>query len=329
VTAIRPEGDLFRVDIVAHDAEGAVMRDHVYARHIVLATGLEGNGDWEVPAFIREALPRSRFAHAGEPIDFHALEGKRVAVLGAGASAFDNASTALESGAAQAILCIRRKELQRVNPQLWMGKAGFLRHYADLSDAWKWRFMRHLFDYNLPAPQDAYNRFSRLPGASIRQNSGWESVRLRDGPDGPIEIRAASGIILADFLIVAVGFTIDFHLRPELSAFASEVALWQDRFVAPPEEAQSVVATYPYLGSTFELTEKVAGSAPYLAKIRNFTYGTIASMGLSGSAISGLKYSVPRLVHGITRSLFVEDVALQYRSFADYAEPELVGPVPF
>ena len=60
----------------------------------------------------------------------------------------------------------------------------------------------------------------------------------------------------------------------------------------------SPVAAYPYLGPAFEMTEKVPGSAPYLTRIRNFTYGAIASMGLSGSAISGLKYAVPRLVEG-------------------------------
>ena len=72
------------------------------------------------------------------------------------------------------------------------------------------------------------------------------------------------------------------------------------------------VATYPYLASTFEFVEKRPGAAPYLGRIRNFTYGAMVSMGLSGSAISGLKYAAPRLVQGITQSLFVEDVATQY-----------------
>ena len=330
VTSIEWEDSLFRVAVATRDGNHAA-DDHVYARHVVLATGLEGNGEWQTPDFIKAALPRERYGHAGEAIDFNALRGKRVAVLGAGASAFDNSSTALEHGARSVVLCIRRKEYQRINPQLWMGKAGFLRHFADLSDDWKWRFMQHMFGYNLPAPQDAYDRLSRLPDAEIRQNSGWTSVRLADGLSGgqDIEIETAAGETLrADFLIVAVGFEIDFHRRRELAAFADLLAQWRDRFTIPAGEERSVVATYPYLGSTFEFVEKVAGAAPYLGRIRNFTYGAMVSMGLSGSAISGLKYAAPRLVRGITRSLFVEDVATQYDAFASYAVPELVGPVP-
>jgi cation diffusion facilitator CzcD-associated flavoprotein CzcO len=328
VTSIRWEGSLFRV---AFEPGGDGGADNVYARHVVLATGLEGNGDWQTPEFIKAALPRDRYGHAGEAISFDTLKGKRLAVLGAGASAFDNSSTALEHGAKSVVLCIRRTEIQRVNPQLWMGKAGFLRHFADLPDEWKWRFMQHMFSYNLPAPQDAYDRLSRLPGAEIRPNSAWKSVRLVGGESGDeeIEIETATGEALrVDFLIVAVGFEIDFGKRRELSPFADEIAQWRDRFPIPPGEERSPVATYPYLASTFEFVEKRPGAAPYLGRIRNFTYGAMVSMGLSGSAISGLKYAVPRLVHGITRSLFVEDVATQYESFSNYAVPELVGPIP-
>jgi cation diffusion facilitator CzcD-associated flavoprotein CzcO len=329
VTSIRWDDSLFRVAFEAHDGND-VTDDHVYARHVVLATGVEGNGDWQTPEFIKDALPRERYRHAGEAIDFDALKGKSLAVLGAGASAFDNSSTALEHGAKSVVLCIRRKEIQRVNPQLWMGKAGFLRHFADLPDDWKWRFMQHMFNYNIPAPQDAYDRLARLPGAEIRQNAGWKSVRLidRQSGDQEIEIETAGGTLRADFLITAVGFEVDFHKRRELAAFADQIAQWRDRFPIPLGEERSAVATYPYLGSTFEFVEKRPGAAPYLGRIRNFTYGAMVSMGLSGAAISGLKYAVPRLVHGITRSLFLEDVATHYESFSSYAVPELVGRVP-
>jgi FAD-dependent urate hydroxylase len=329
VMSIDWEQSLFRVACKARGSDA--VQDHVYARHVVLATGVEGNGDWQTPAFIKTALPRERYAHAGEAIDFDALKGKRIAVLGAGASAFDNSSAALEHGAKSVVLCIRRNDIQRVNPQLWMGKAGFLRHFADLPDEWKWRFMQHMFSYNIPAPQDAYDRLARLAGAEIRQNAGWRSVRLIEGAGGErdIAIDTTGGDTLhADFLIVAVGFEVDFHKRPELAAFANAIAQWRDRFAVPPGEERSPVATYPYLGSTFELLEKTPGSAPYLGRIRNFTYGAMVSMGLSGAAISGLKYAVPRLVYGITRSLFVEDVATQYESFSTYAVPEMTGRIP-
>ena len=179
VSSIMPEGEVFRLNINDLAAEpGMDSSEFVYARRVVLATGIEGGGAWHVPQCIASALPKNRFACAGETIDFTKLVGKRVAVLGAGASAFDNASTALEAGASTATVCIRRNEIQRVNPQMWMAKAGFLNHYADLDDAQKWRFMRHMFRYNIPAPQSAYDRLSSLPGAGIRSNAAWQTVKL-------------------------------------------------------------------------------------------------------------------------------------------------------
>ncbi len=45
-------------------------------------------------------------------------------------------------------------------------------------------------------------------------------------------------------------------------------------------------------------------------------------MGFGGASISGLKYSAPRLVAGITRSLFVEDSAAHFDHLYHFAEPE-------
>ena len=75
----------------------AAVSELLRARRVVLATGIEGSGQWDVPASIRDGLPRRLWAHTREDIDFGALAGKRVAVLGAGASAFDNAATALDA----------------------------------------------------------------------------------------------------------------------------------------------------------------------------------------------------------------------------------------
>jgi hypothetical protein len=53
-----------------------------------------------MPEFVA-ALPKPLRAHAAGAIDFAALAGRVVAVLGACAFAFDNAATALEPGAAE------------------------------------------------------------------------------------------------------------------------------------------------------------------------------------------------------------------------------------
>ncbi len=55
-----------------------------------------------------DAGPRALWAHSRDAIDFAALRGRRVGVVGAGASAMDNAATALEAGAARLDLFVRR-----------------------------------------------------------------------------------------------------------------------------------------------------------------------------------------------------------------------------
>jgi cation diffusion facilitator CzcD-associated flavoprotein CzcO len=56
------------------------------ARKIVLATGMEGAGRWYTPPLLHE-LPKPYWEHASEAIDFAALRGEHVAVLGAAATA--------------------------------------------------------------------------------------------------------------------------------------------------------------------------------------------------------------------------------------------------
>src|SRR6185437_14763835 len=80
------------------------------ARKIVIATGFEGSGGIAVPEVLRD-LPRRLWAHAADDIDFIALAGNDVAVIGGAASAFDAAAVALESGAKTVHLFARRAQL--------------------------------------------------------------------------------------------------------------------------------------------------------------------------------------------------------------------------
>ena len=57
-------------------------------------------------------------------------------------------------------------------------------------------------------------------------------------------------------------------------------------------------------------------------RLYNYTFGGLLSMGFGGASISGLKYSVARLVSGITRSLFLEDSGAHFESLCAYSEAE-------
>jgi cation diffusion facilitator CzcD-associated flavoprotein CzcO len=85
-------------EYLAAEVETPAGAEVLLARKIVLATGMEGAGRWYTPPLLHE-LPKPYWAHASEGIDFAALRGKHVAVLGAAATAMDNAAAALEHGA--------------------------------------------------------------------------------------------------------------------------------------------------------------------------------------------------------------------------------------
>lgn len=324
VTAVVPErhdgADLLRLAL-----DGPEGRRTRLARKVVLATGIDGSGAWHVPGFIRDAVPPERHAHTSAEIDFARLRGRRIGVLGAGASAFDNAATALEAGAASVTLCLRRPELPRINPYRWMENAGFLGHFAELPDLVRWRFMRHIFELNQPPPQETFWRCRRHGHFTLRTGCPWDGARM-DGDE--IVIATPAGELRFDQLIVGTGYQIDLRLRPELDHFAADIALWRDRFTPPADEAHALLGSHPYLGEAFQFLERVPGGAPHLRHIHNFTFGATPSMGLSGASISGMRYGVDRLVSGLSRNLFLEDAGLHLDSLRRYDTPELVSLDP-
>lgn len=125
VVDIRPGEAVVAVDTVR---EGRTQRR--LAQVVVLASGFVGGGRWRVPDFISTSLPPDRYDHTNGPIDFARLRGRRVAVLGHAASAFDNAAVALQNGAASVDLCFRRERMPRINPHLFLETAGTMTHFG-------------------------------------------------------------------------------------------------------------------------------------------------------------------------------------------------------
>jgi cation diffusion facilitator CzcD-associated flavoprotein CzcO len=316
VTSIEPAGDL----LLAHlRRSGRIER--VHARKIVLATGVEGSGRWRVPKELVADLPAERYAHSADDIDFGRLAGKRIGVLGVGASALDNAAAALEAGAARVDLCFRRADIPRVNLLAWMNFAGMLGHFGDLSDLERWRYMRRILEeVPLPPPQESFWRCRKFENFAWHANCAWHSI-CDQGDVAAVETEAGS--FAFDFIIFATGFETDLSARPELAPIVHHIALWGDRFTPPPGEASDLLARHPYLGPAFEFMERKPGTAPFVGRLHNFTLGSLPSLGITGAAITGMKYGVPRLVDGLVRDLFREDAAAHYKDFLAYAVPEL------
>ncbi|WP_144184994.1 FAD-dependent oxidoreductase [Elioraea rosea] len=293
----------------------------VVARKVVLVTGIETPGRWWMPEFIA-ALPSHLRAHTAEAIDFAALSGKRVAVLGAGASAFDNAATALEHGA-QVTLCCRRPELQRVQPYKQISHAGFFRGFPHLPDAQRWRWMNHLLSVREAFPRETWERATRHAGFTLRTGSPWLGARARGDH---VEIDTPQSVLEADFIICGTGFEMDISAHPALWPHAGLIATWGDRHTPAEGEENPRLARFPYLTAGFALTEKMPGTAPWLANIHLFSFGATVSFGPSGSSINAMKFAAPRLAQAIAADLFAADAEAHYQAMLAYDTPEF--PLP-
>jgi cation diffusion facilitator CzcD-associated flavoprotein CzcO len=286
----------------------------LYARKIVLATGQEGMGDWSIPAPLAH-LPASRCVHCAAPIDFETLRGKRVAVIGAGASAFDNAAMTLEAGASRVDLLCRRAEIQLVQPYRWLTFRGFLRHFSELDESWRWRFMRAILEMREGFPQATYDRCALH--ATFHLHEGTPVTTAREGADGVV-LRTPRGEIVVDFIICATGIDMDFAGRGELARCAHNIARWADRYTPPREEESQRLGAFPYLADDYALCERVAGETPWIADIHLFAIASTMSFGPSGSSINAMTTAVPKLVHGITRGLFRADIDTHWAAFQAY-----------
>jgi cation diffusion facilitator CzcD-associated flavoprotein CzcO len=297
-------------------ADGSVR----YTRKVVLATGQDGAGLWWMPDFVA-SLPERFRAHAADPIDFGALRGRRVAVLGAGASAFDNAAMALEAGAAAVVLFCRRAEPQVIQPYRWLTFAGFLRHMSELDDAWRWRFMSRILGLREGFPQPTYDRCACHPSFRLMTGTAWTDARV---VGDAVAVETPLGTYEADFLICGTGVEMDFSKRPELARLAGNIACWADRYDPPPEERDDRLARFPYLDPDFSLLPREAGMTDWMTDIHMFNIASTMSFGPSGSSINAMTTAVPKLVRGLTRGLFKGDIERHWQSLLAYDLPQAV-----
>jgi len=300
-------------------------RPPVLARKVVLATGIQGGGEWHVPRFIAHTLPRHLYAHTSEAIDYRVLAGRRVAILGAGASAFDNASAALHAGVAAAHVFVRRPSLPRVNPIRFMEASGMIRRYPALDDAGKYAVMASFFDRVQPPTADMFEEAASFAGFALHLGSPWNEVRE---VDGMAEVTTPTGRHRYDLLVLSTGLVTDPALRPELALVHDGIARWRDRF-APPEELRNpVIDAHPYLGPGFEFLPREPEHAGSLHGLYGFNYSALISQGLSAAALSGLKHALPRLARAVADTLFRDDETAILRRFLDYADVEFAAEWP-
>ncbi|MFT8242912.1 FAD-dependent oxidoreductase [Roseomonas sp. BN140053] len=322
LVALEPAGDLIRATLQGPRGEEAV-----FARQVVLASGREGSGGRNMPVF--PSLPNreaggDRVFHSAEVIPFERFRGGRIAVLGANASAFDNAATALEAGVAEVVMSARRPFLPQVNKTRGMS-AAFQRGFAGLDDRTRWQMLTLLAGVSSPPPHESVLRCLRHPGFSLRFSDAWTD--LVPGPEG-VTVVTATERRPADAAILATGFAVDLGRRPELAAFAPHALLWRDR--VDPEEAARFpeLARYPYLGPGYELVEREPGACPALARLRLFNGSGAISHGVLTPDIPGLASGALRVSQSVSQAILQEELDRHREALLAFEEPELL-PTPF
>ncbi|MBV8620449.1 MAG: NAD(P)/FAD-dependent oxidoreductase [Curvibacter sp.] len=303
-TALRPAHLRLELEVEGH-------RRFETTRKLVLGNGVAGSGAAQVPDLLR-ALPKELWSHTSELIPFESLRHRRVAVLGGAASAFDAAATALEHGAAEVRLFVRRPQLASVPVLRARGYPGAYDHYPQLPDAVRWSQALRYVLAGSTAPVDSIQRVLSHPQFHLHLASPWDSVEA-SGTGLRAVVRGEHFDL--DHVIAGTGFVADLALKPELASLAPLAARWSDRYTPPPHEAHAGLASHPYLGLGNELQARVPGQAGWLHDIHVFNPGGFVSTGLPLGDVPSLRRDVPRVVQHISRSLFERDWPLHEQRF--------------
>lgn len=305
--------------------KNGAIKEKLLARKVILATGIQGGGEWHVPRFISESLPKSLYSHTSESIDFNKLKGKKLAILGGGASAFDNANYALSKGASEVHVFVRRKELPRINPIRQMEVSGMIERFPAFSDEEKYASMVHFFKHNQPPTNDIFERASNWPGFRLHLGAPWLHV---EEDQGCASVTTPHRKDSFDFLIVSTGLITDPALRPELISVEKYIARWKDYYKAPDDIANPLIDAHPYLSNGFSFMSKDKAGEAMLYGLFSFNYSALISCGLAASALSGMRYGIPRIVTAIADQLFLDDRNEKLRDFLSYHVEEFVGEWP-
>lgn len=292
------------------------------ARRVVLATGRDGLGGPWVPEW-SATLPRDRWMHSADLWDDAQFKGKRVVVIGAGASSMDSAATALENGAARVNLFARRREIPRINKGKGSGSPGMTHGYWKLPDEWKWRIRHYINIQQVPPPQGSTLRVSRHPNAYFHTNIWVERTGLNQ--DGSIRLETNQGPIDTDYVIFSTGFRIDLTRRPEFAAFAPAVRIWGERYQPAPGEEDIELHDSPDLGPSFEFQAREGVSCPGLDRIHCFCYPSTLSHGTVAGDIPQISDGAERLARNFCALFLNEDAQFHYERLQAFEEPELEG----
>jgi len=307
---VEPQGDVLRLHL---EADGAQRVETT--RKLVLANGYAGAGGPEIPDVLRE-LPARVWTHTTGRIPVETLNGKVVAVIGAGSNAFDAAAVALEAGAAEVHMFNRRAYVEYQGqpataaprppaPPVDRGYPNVLELTYELPDAMRWRNFLLGERRVASVPLDSLERAVAFKGFHIHENAVLSDAAVAG--NGKVVAKSGGKKMRFDYVIAGSGYRIDLAATPELARIHDSIALWRDRYRPAPGEENEAGGKHPYLGPGFELQPRDATGAKFLRNIHCFNLAAALSFGIPVGDIPSMAYH-PRLATAIARDLYLDSV---------------------
>jgi FAD-dependent urate hydroxylase len=242
-----------------------------FARKVCLATGMDSAGRWAPPDSLVASLPREAYFGAWESIPAGELSGRDVAVVGAGASGFDNASFAVEAQCKSVTIFARRPFPSRdIYLDLWRGRDdaqtcpedgdttpadlldAVVAHHGSIQEEARIRLLRALFrNGRTPSTTKYLSELSHLAAISVLEDHPVEKMSYCD-KEGRIRINARGREFYFDRVIFATGVQAGLQHRPELAAFCDEIMTWEDHGNAG-EALLYGLGRYPKLSTNYQL----------------------------------------------------------------------------
>lgn len=324
VTGIRWSAEDHCWEIEAEDAHGSP--SSLRTRKVCLATGMTGAGRWAAPEALTERLPREAYFCAWEHIPWPELAGAEIAVVGAGASGFDNATWAVDAGCRTVTVVARSPFPARdLYFGLWRGRddtgvfpdeAGsppadilepLLAYNSALDDPDRLRLITSLFGHGRSPVNPEY--LSRLRNLDrMRVLEGWRIERVDYEPaTRKVCLRGEHEELRFDKVIFATGPRGGLSHRPELRHLAADILTWADLAATggsagaapavPPE-----LGGYPKLTTDFQLRSKAGGGElGDIYSLADLIHNTVG--------LQSLQHVVPRVADHIASSFYQEQLS--------------------
>lgn len=297
-------------------SEGQQFPHTIYARHVVLATGMDGLGGSYLPPIAKQLSDKNKWAHSSQQIAFEKLRNKRVAIVGGGDSALDAAATALDVGARAVDIYLRASDFSQVNYWKAFTHSGHRYAYAHLSMEQKAKLLSFLLAQRTPPARGTIQRLSHYNNLHLHFGQTIEEIKEIDGL---LHLRTQHHTPHdADFIIFATGYTTDLGQRKEFSELLPHLLLVEHTKLGQKLNIHGI----PALNEDFSFKTK-SNAYPLLSAIHCFTSQALLSVGKICGDIPSISVGANRLCQGIAAKLYQAEFDCQLQSIQAYDEFEV------